>query len=308
MRDDKRRTEDNTAREELLTEIFSACMEEQLSFIPPERELARMHTFSPEFEESMTELCRNQSGRKSRRITRKEFTYGFNRAAACVLACLIVGGLAWGGYSILKGGRTGDEMTEMVTDTAAEATQEAMAEESDEAVIEFAGTDEAKEIAADEDAAATETADPPKEVFFANGTVKLAAEQELPEESETVRTLVTSPSISVDAESLVLTIGNTGESDVIYYLEPELQVYILGAWYVVPTKEELSVEEQNQMDVLEAGMAVNQEIRFENYVLDTDAEQYRFVTYVDDTAYGAPFRFETLSSGLEDILEDDLSE
>ena len=48
-RQKEEREQKEALQEELLSEAFNACMEEQLSFIPPEREIARMHTFSEEF-------------------------------------------------------------------------------------------------------------------------------------------------------------------------------------------------------------------------------------------------------------------
>ena len=79
------------AKEELLKEALDACMEEQLSFIPPECEIARMHTFSQEFREYMEKLLKTQ-GRPERRIlTRKEFIYSFNKIAASILIVLAVG-------------------------------------------------------------------------------------------------------------------------------------------------------------------------------------------------------------------------
>ncbi len=68
--------------EELLEEAFDACMEEQMSFIPPESEIARMHTFSESFQRAMEQLLRTRGKTERRTISRKEFVYGFNRAAA----------------------------------------------------------------------------------------------------------------------------------------------------------------------------------------------------------------------------------
>ena len=52
-------------KEELLKEALDACMEEQLSFIPPECEIARMHTFSQEFREYMERLLKTKDGRSA---------------------------------------------------------------------------------------------------------------------------------------------------------------------------------------------------------------------------------------------------
>ena len=50
---------------ELLADAFNACMEEQMSFIPSEREISRMHEFSEEFNTSMEHLCRTNGKLKT---------------------------------------------------------------------------------------------------------------------------------------------------------------------------------------------------------------------------------------------------
>ena len=65
MRDDKKREE---LEKELLAEAFDECMDEQLSFIPSEREIARMHRYSEDFQQNMQELLDaavSRSGRKT---------------------------------------------------------------------------------------------------------------------------------------------------------------------------------------------------------------------------------------------------
>ena len=77
--------------EELLEEAFDACMEEQMSFIPPESEIARMPTFSESFQRAMEQLLRTRGKTERRTISRKEFVYGFNRAAAGLLILFCTG-------------------------------------------------------------------------------------------------------------------------------------------------------------------------------------------------------------------------
>ena len=81
MRDDKRadgsrngngyREKREALQSELLADAFNACMEEQLSFIPPEREIARMHAFSERFQNAMEELCRTNGRLKKRELSRR---------------------------------------------------------------------------------------------------------------------------------------------------------------------------------------------------------------------------------------------
>ena len=42
-----------TRGEELLAQALEECLDEDLSFVPPEREIARTHRFSERFAESM---------------------------------------------------------------------------------------------------------------------------------------------------------------------------------------------------------------------------------------------------------------
>ena len=94
---------------------------------PPEREIARMHTFSEEFKSKMEKLCRTNGKLKRQEMTRREFVFGFNRIAACILMMLAVGGICVGGYLISKGGAGGsgadsaastEESTEQAADMA----------------------------------------------------------------------------------------------------------------------------------------------------------------------------------------------
>ena len=43
-------------QEELLVQVLEECLEEDLSFVPPEGEIARTHRFSREFEQRMQEI------------------------------------------------------------------------------------------------------------------------------------------------------------------------------------------------------------------------------------------------------------
>ena len=42
--------------EELLAQVLEECLEEDLSFVPPEREISRKHRFSEEFEQAMQSI------------------------------------------------------------------------------------------------------------------------------------------------------------------------------------------------------------------------------------------------------------
>ena len=140
MRDDKRadgsqngngyREKREALQNELLADAFNACMEEQLSFIPPEREIARMHVFSERFQKAMEELCRTNGRLKKRELSRREFIFGFNRIAASLLLMLVIGGACVGTYLIAEhglpgAGRDGSAETAEATEAPEEAQQAA---------------------------------------------------------------------------------------------------------------------------------------------------------------------------------------
>ena len=143
----------------------------------------------------------------------------------------------------------------------------------------------------------------PEEAAFAGGTVRLADEQELPAGTGEIRTLVSSPVLDREAESVKLTIGNLSEETITYRTDIELQVYLDGAWYVVPGTEEGAAAQEPRTVELEAGMAQDEEILLSGYTLDFEAEKYRAAVRVDGRFFGAEFCFETLEEGLEEALE-----
>ena len=299
------KTEKEALQEELLSEAFQACMEEQLSFIPPEREIARMHTFSGEFQEFMEELCRTKGKFRKREMTRREFVFGFNKLAACILLVLVAGGIFAGGYLISVRGLTGrDGAGEMAA--AEEAADTAVQEETvQESTVSDSAAEEADESSGSVAGAQTE---------FMGSMIPLAAEQEIPAGTEEIKTLVSSPVLDRDAESVKVTIGNLSEKTISYHTGMEIQVYLDGAWYVVPKKAaqtetpEEQVSGQEQAVELEAGMAQDEEIWLADYELDYEAEKYRVVVYVNEMPFGSEFWFETLEEGLEEALESTLDE
>lgn len=293
MRDDKKREE---LEKELLAEAADECMEEQLSFIPSEREIARMHRYSEEFQESMQELL-DAGGRPKREkstITSREFVYSFNKIAACILAVLVVGGVCTGLF-LTSGKKSGS------ADTAAPETASAAQDSTEEAVFE--DVEDTSESAEDTTAAASaeEKEEAPEKITFAGRDIYLAQEQSVTGETESVKTLVSSPVIAREAQLVKITIGNISETPISYNANMELQVQSRGAWYVIPRKTE--PVGQDTTVVLEPGMAQDEELELTAYDLDYDADAYRIITYVDGVPFSAGFRFESVEQGLEEELE-----
>ena len=293
---DKRQTGD--AQEKLLTEVLNACMEEQLSFIPPERDIARMHTFSEEFQEYMRHLLRTKGKPGHKTIAKHEFVFRFNKIAASLLILFVVGGLCAGAFLLFspKGATESAEAPAAMEDAAesSAATTEAAPEET---VAEESASEEAFEEELESGAGYAQ------EVSFMGGIIHLAAAQNLPEETEYVKTLVSSPLVDREAESVKVTIGNLNEYPIYYYKVMDLEVWIDGAWYLVPSKQELTEEEQQYMVMLEEGMAQDEELLLEYYDLDYEAEKYRVVTYLDGLILSSEFRFENLEEDLEAVLD-----
>lgn len=294
------------AREELLREALDACMEEQLSFIPPEREIARMHTFSKEFLEYMEKLLRTKGRPEQRTLARHEFIYSFNRVAASILVLLVIGGALAGGTLLLsRGGSKGSSAdtsapTEMNEAPAgAESAEEAAEAESGAYDETVAGMEEPKEAPAGDAGGAGAS----ESVEFMGSRIFRADNQRLWETTETVKTLVNSPIIARNAQSVKVTIGNMDERPIYYYGSMDLEVLIDGVWYLVPPKKALTEEEENRMVRLEPGMAQDEELILENYELDYDAEMYRAVTYLDNMILSSEFRFENPEEDLEEALE-----
>ena len=284
-------------QKELLAEAFNACMEEQMSFIPPEREIARMHTFSDEFQASMEELCRTKGKIRKQEATRREFVFGFNRIAACILLMLVVGGVCVGGYLISERGIGGSSTGSTAEYSTEGSTEETVAEPAEQA----ADTALPEEEQTDQTAAGTDLAE--------------AEEQMLPSESDGIRMLISSPVVDRDMETVKVTFGNLTEETVSYSRDLELQVCIDGVWYVVPklhTEQEEAEEQDAQTQPgtaevkLEAGMAQDEEIQLSEYRLDYEAEKYRVVSRIDGRLFGSEFRFETLEEGLEEALDGSL--
>ena len=99
----------HSPQDQLLAEALDACMEEQLSFVPPEREIARMHQFSQEFQKRMEKLLQTGGRAPGKKLEKREFIYGFNRIAAGILLFLIVGGVGYLGLSMVEKGNSKKE-------------------------------------------------------------------------------------------------------------------------------------------------------------------------------------------------------
>ena len=283
--------------EELLAQVLEECLEEDLSFVPPEREIARKHQFSEKFEETMAEFIASSLQKHKEKEIRKHFYPRYGYLAACVLLFCVCGCL-FGTFiaPVLDGGKNDSASMESAADMSA-AMDEAVEEEA--STETEAGPKESAVPAAGQDAGDTLLT----ERQWCGQTVHLAKRQEVPEILEHVTTLVNCPVLPEDAPVLFLTIGNVGEEPVRYLNLYDLEVRLDDGWYTVPALS----ESRGAMEELEPGMAVDVQIDLSNYRIDYGAQQYRLVVYVEDEAISAEFAFEEVFSEKMEKLEGESS-
>ncbi len=282
---------------ELLAEVLDACMEEQLSFVPPEREIGRMHKFSPEFRQRMEEIIQSQKAPAGKKMEKREFIYGFNKKAACILLLLLVGGVGYMGVRLIP---SGDKSFEESASGGIAESEEAIPQEAPASDWETVVTDTDQKSGMQEPgegqeagAGSWDEGEQIPDVLFMGQYLEAAPRQELPAESGMVKTLVNSPMIARDAQELLVTIGNMEEYPIRYYADMDLEVLIDGIWYLMKPLEAPEEEERNRIVSLESGMAQDETIDLTNYTLDYEAEAYRVVTYLDGMTLCAQFQFES---------------
>ena len=264
---------DTLSREELLRHALEECLEEDLSFVPPEREIARTHRFSEGFEKTMGDYVKELSEASKSIEAKKHFSYQYAKWAACIVLFLLCGGLF---YSMIPFPSGSGAMTEGIqNESASEATDSA-------APMEIAEETE------DADAGKGESGGAPDKTVYCGQAVYPARQQEVPGALEHATVLVNCPVQDKNSPVLFLTIGNTGEEDIKYFNRYALEVQLDGIWYMVPFEEEM----EGEWLTLEAGMAVDEEIDLSGCKIDYGAKQYRLVACVGEELIGAEFTFE----------------
>lgn len=264
-------------QEELLAQVLEECLEEDLSFVPPEREIARKHRFSESFEQAMEKLLEECSHKSREKEIRRHFLPRYGQWAACILVFCVCG---WLFYHV--GGEKG------ASDSAAPAEVPAEAESAADMTTDAgAGSEEASEEAAPPEEG-PETSEGQEGREYCGTRVYPAEVQEVPERLENVTTLVNCPVLDEENPVLMLTIGNVGEEDIRYLNRYDLEVRLGDVWYRIPA----GTETEGEWLTLEAGMAVDEEIDLSGYRIDYDASQYRLVTHVEQDVLGVEFTFE----------------
>ena len=279
-----------TRGEELLAQALEECLDEDLSFVPPEREIARTHRFSERFSESMDRFLGKEVREKE---IRKHFMPRYGYLAACVLVFCVCGGLF---LKVLypdwnSTGSAADEVgTEEPPAARPEETGEAAAASAEDAVSGGAADDygvPAQSEAVSEEASAKADGGAPAAKEYCGQTVYLADQQDVPETLDGVTVKVNSPVQDEENPVLYLTIGNTGEDTVEYEDRCTLEVWLDDGWYALPVYEEKEI----RTGELEAGMAVDEIVDLSSYEIDYSAQRFRLVTRVNGDKIGAEFTF-----------------
>ena len=268
--------------EKLLAQVLEECLEEDLSFVPPEREIARKHRFSENFEREMQRMLDEISDEFQKKEIRRQLSPRYGQWAACILVFCVCG---WLFYHV--SGQIGNSSRSQSADTAgAPAEAEAVITEDADLGTGALESAEAEESALE--AGSPETAVNQSGRVYCDQTIYPAGVQEVPERLESVTTLVNCPVLDKKNPVLILTIGNTGEEDILYLDRYDLEVWLEDAWYRIPSES----EREGEWLTLEAGMAVDEEIDLSGYQIDYDASQYRLLTDTDQGLLSVEFTFE----------------
>ena len=198
-----------TEGEELLTRVLDECLEEDLSFVPHEREIAGKHRFSPGFEEQMEAMMTEAEQKMQEKELKKHFHFQWGQLAACVAVFCVCGALAGTVYLQHSGGKGTADTTAMMTAESADVAEEsAELEVAEDAMEDAADTGAADGLEAEK----TADVDTSKGKTYCGQTIYLAEIQDMPEALENVNTLVNCPVLDEENPTLTLTIANTGET------------------------------------------------------------------------------------------------
>lgn len=142
-----------TEGEELLTRVLDECLEEDLSFVPHEREIAGKHRFSPGFEEQMEAMMTEAEQKMQEKELKKHFHFQWGQLAACVAVFCVCGALAGTVYLQHSGGKGNADTTAMMTAESADVAEEsAELEVAEDAMEDAADTGAADGLEAEKTA------------------------------------------------------------------------------------------------------------------------------------------------------------
>ena len=274
-------------------------LQEDLSFVPHEREIAGKHRFSPGFEEQMEAMMTEAEQKMQEKELKKHFHFQWGQLAACVAVFCVCGALAGTVYLQHSGGKGNADTTAMMTAESADVAEEsAELEVAEDAMEDAADTGAADGLEAEK----TADVDTSKGKTYCGQTIYLAEIQDMPEALENVNTLVNCPVLDEENPTLTLTIANTGETSTSYQMPPILEVWLDDGWYVIPTTSTESKEPT--WTRLEEKMAMDEAIDLTQYQIDYGAQRYRLVVRIGEHMLSAEFTFEEVFSEQMETLEE----
>ncbi|MCD8250115.1 MAG: hypothetical protein LUC60_09755 [Lachnospiraceae bacterium] len=292
-----------TDGEQLLARVLEECLEEDLSFVPPEREIERKHSFSQEFEEAMSELLEEETEEEvdeEEEAIRRQFRHRFVDMAAVILVFFICGAVAMSlPDSFFSTSISSDTAAEETAEETEEATSaeawdmEDTAEEAasaevgdmEESAEETSGTDVGEEN--------DETVAEPSEVTgstaeYGGELIDEAAEQELASSLDGLTLGLAYPVAEFGDATVGYSLQNSGEETVSYFSLLDLEVYLDGVWYTVPYPG----EEKGHWIELGSGIVLDGALDLSAWALDGEAHLYRLALRLADGRIAAEFTFE----------------
>ena len=293
-----------TEGEELLTRVLDECLEEDLSFVPHEREIAGKHRFSPGFEEQMEAMMTEAEQKMQEKELKKHFHFQWGQLAACVAVFCVCGALAGTVYLQHSGGKGTADTTAMMTAESADVAEEsAELEVAEDAMEDAADTGAADGLEAEK----TADVDTSKGKTYCGQTIYLAEHTEEGDACPGHMTCRAGQSSFVvnwqeENPTLTLTIANTGETSTSYQMPPILEVWLDDGWYVIPTTSTESKEPT--WTRLEEKMAMDEAIDLTQYQIDYGAQRYRMVVRIGEHMLSAEFTFEEVFSEQMETLEE----
>ncbi len=270
-----------TDGEQLLARVLEECLEEDLSFVPPEREIARKHRFSQEFEDAMSELLEDEEEEdEEEEAIRRHFRPRFGELAAVILVFFVCGAVALSLTGSFFPASTSSDMA--VAETTEETGEAASAEtwDMEEAAEETSGTDTGEESG--EATAAGSMAE------YDGELIDEAAEQELASSQDGLTLELAYPGAEGGNTTVDYSLENSGEEAVSYSSLFDLEVYLDGLWYTVP----YAGEEARDWASMESGMVLDGALDLSAWAIDGEAHQYRLVLQLADGRIGVEFSFE----------------
>ncbi|MCD8196841.1 MAG: hypothetical protein LUE24_06720 [Lachnospiraceae bacterium] len=282
-----------TDGEQLLARVLEECLEEDLSFVPPEREIERKHSFSQEFEEVMSELLEEEAEEEEEvdeeeEAIRRQFRPRFVEMAAVILVFFVCGAVAMS-LSLSDSFFSASTSSDTAEVETTEETEEAASAETwdmEEAAEEKTGTDAGEEN--DEAAAGGSSEAAGSMAEYGGELIDEAAEQELTSSLDGLTLGLDYPGTEGGNTTVGYSLENSGEETVSYFSLLDLEVYLDDVWYTVPYLG----EEKGHWIEMGSGIVLDGALDLSIWSIDGEEHLYRLALQLEDGRVAAEFTFE----------------